>query len=592
MITKTLAVAMVLALVMGAGVVAATGTNSSQTTANVGNYLFSYNGTASTVTNLDYNSTNLNAGIASMIKVSAPSLSMPTGNGISVAIKMTNGSIIRTSDANLFLLFAGGMDITHSTAFVNLTLDHKAIPLKFKLNSSLYFGMGGFSTQMGISMGSVRAYGMDIEGIPVIVFGTSDANLSSNGLFLNYTSTSGHMVLGIVTNLSLRSYLLDHLQNNRAFAYNITTGLVSGDFLNFTFNQSTGIITGFNSTVDRQTVFSQIEVKGNGSLLQSGRAPVITTDTPVLMGSLFAYLNNTDLMTVHDNPSLESNFFVSNGTINFTLATGITATKFSPRGISSSFTGSELATNSNAFTYQAGGISGNVNAGSHGVYLSGNGFRGFLLLSQGELNVNGQVVSISTSELAHVAFVAPPGLQGSRNSDLNAVADGIIHGKVATQVVLTSENGVVNSQNMNYNASVNLTLINAASGRVNLAVSSSTHSGTSIAVFVPNTVISNSSKIVVKFDSTTVSAQTVNLVINSTDSLNATYSTVSVSGGFVVIVHIPHFSNHTIEITSAQTNSTSTIGSFLSSSTGLAIVGLVVVVVAVLAVAGIRRQRH
>jgi hypothetical protein len=590
MITKTLAVAMVLALVMGAGIVAATGTNSSQTTGKVGNYSFSYNSAASTVTNLDYNSTNLNAGIASMIKVNAQPLIMPTG--ISSSIKMANGSIIKTGNANLFLLFAGGMSITPPTAYVNLTLDHKATPLKFRLNSSLYFGMGGFSTTMGISMGSARAYGMDIEGIPVIVFGTSGANLSSNGLFLNYTSTSGHIVLGIVTNLSLRSYLLDHLQNNRAFTYNISTGLVSGDFLNFTFDQSTGIITNFNSVVDRQTVFSQIEVTGNGSLLQSGRAPVITTDTPVLMGSLFAYLNNTTLMTVHDNPSLESKFFVSNGTINFTLATGITATKFSPRGMSSSFDGYELATNSNDFAYEAGGISGNINAGSHGVYLSGNGFRGFLLLSHGDLNVTGQVVSISTSELTHVAFVAPPGLQGSRNSDLNAVADGIIHGKVATQVVLASNNGVVNSQNLNYNASVSLTLINAASGSVNLAVSSITHTGTSIAVFVPNTVISNSSKIVVKFDSTTVSAQTVNLVINSTDSLNATYSTVSVSGGFMVIVHIPHFSNHTIEITSAQTNSTSTIGSFLSSSTDLAVIGLVVVVVAVLAVVGIRRQRH
>ncbi len=95
-----------------------------------------------------------------------------------------------------------------------------------------------------------------------------------------------------------------------------------------------------------------------------------------------------------------------------------------------------------------------------------------------------------------------------------------------------------------------------------------------------------------KFDSTTINSESVNLVINSTNTVTATYSTVNVAGGFVVIVHVPHFSNHTIEITSAQTNSTSPLGPILGSTTDLVIVGVVIVVVAVGAVLGIRRKRH
>lgn len=591
MISRVFAIAMVLALVMGAGIVAAAGTNSSLPSATVGNFSFTYDKSASTITNLNYNSTNVNASIASMIKVEAQPF-IPLGNGMSSSVTLQNASVFQTRDENLFLLFAGGMSATPSSAYVNITLDHKAQPLKFGLNSSFYFGMGGFSTSMGLNMGSARVYGMDIDGMPVIIFGTSGANLSSNGLYLNYTSQSGHVILGIMTNLSLRSYLMERLHNDRAFTYNTTTGLVSGDFLNFTFSPSTGVIKNFNSAIDRQTVFAQIEVSGNGSLLESGRAPVIATDSPILIGSLFAYLNNTTLITIHDNPALESNFFVSNGTINFTLATGISATVFTTRGFSSNVAGSDLVTDSSGFALQAGGISGNVNAGSQGVYLSGNGFRGFLLISEGKLDLNGNVLSVSTSNLAHIAFVAPPGLQGSRNGNLDAMASGIINGRVATQAVIASQNGVINSQNVNYNASVNLSLKTATQGSVSLAVSSETHAGTSVAIFIPNSVISNSSKIVVKFDSTTINSESVNLVINSTNTVTATYSTVNVAGGFVVIVHVPHFSNHTIEITSAQTNSTSPLGPILGSTTDLVIVGVVIVVVAVGAVLGIRRKRH
>ena len=148
---------------------------------------------------------------------------------------------------------------------------------------------------------------------------------------------------------------------------------------------------------------------------------------------------------------------------------------------------------------------------------------------------------------------------------------------------ISSVNGSPNALSLQYNSSISMSLTNAGSGKVVLTVSSIDHRGNLVAIYVSNSLISNTSTVTVTIDGQSVTATTVNGTIDATSDLNAYYAAVQVSGGLLILIHVPHFSTHTVEISSSGSNGT-TASPLTPDNVGLILagIGIVAVVAAVL----------
>ncbi|MCL4330534.1 MAG: hypothetical protein M1533_06030 [Candidatus Thermoplasmatota archaeon] len=582
MAPKVMAVVMVLALIASAGVTIAASNDGGVSGTSVGNFSLNYNSTASTITDLSYKGDNNSVGLASYIKISN---SAPELLSMIPAVKMNNGSVLSTSNENAFILASGSLSITNSIK-INMTLYNQSSPVYVKLNSSLFFGGMG----MSVNTQSMALYEITVNGHPVIIFSNGNGTLSGNGYSLSFSARS-MLVVGMMAKMEFEDSIMQKLYSEKAFQYNSSTGQVTGSFLDFNINAKTGVISNFQSNLMNQKVFTSVYAFGNGDLTSSSSAPVIPVSSPVIIGSLFAYLNNTSLMVLRDNPSLVSNFFVSNGTMVFNVGTGITKiNEFGANATSDTYTGAEIDDSSGNFFNYSAGMSDQIDAGAHGIYLAGNGFRGFLFVNGGNISVTGSTITVQSNQTARISFVAPPGLQGSSSKAIEDINNAIMHGKIAAQISIDKTSSTPGSLTLSYNNSVSIQLTNASSGSLTFITSSLKHTGTVIAIFISNSVISNNSRLVVKFDNTVATVASENFTINTTSDVNAVYAVFKVSGGVEVLIHIPHFSTHTIQVyTASGTNTT-----LLSAFTGPIGVGFIIIVlvgiVAAVAMASRRKK--
>lgn len=580
MTPKVMAVVMVFALLASAGVAIAASTDAGAAGTTVGNFSLTYNSTASTISDLSYKGDNTTAGLASYVKISNAD---PSPLGVTSAIRLHNGSVLQTQNENAF--FLASASLLTGSIYINMTLYNQSTPLYMKLNSSLFFG------GMGMSMNtqSMALYEITVDGHPVIIFSNGNGTLSGNGYSLSFTSRD-MLVVGMMAKMEFEDSIMQKLYSEKTFQYNSTTGQVTGSFLDFNFNATTGVISNFQSNLVNQKVFTSIYAYGNGSLTSSTDTPVIPVSSPVVIGSLFAYLNNTSLTTIRDNPSLVSNFFVSNGTLVFQVGTGITRiSEFGANASTSVYTGSELDDSSGNFFNYSAGMSDHFEAGANGIYLSGNGFRGFLFINGGNISISGSTISVQTSHTARVSLVSPPGLQGSASRAIEDINNAIMHGKISAEISIDKTTGSTGSLTLSYNNSVSVQLTNASAGKLTFVASSLKHAGTVIAIFISNSVISNGSKLIVSFDNTVATLETENFTINTTNGVNAVYASFKVPGGVEVLIHIPHFSTHTIEVYTAS-NSTSVL-SEVSSPAGIGVIAVVLVgIVAAVAVVSRRKK--
>ena len=122
----------------------------------------------------------------------------------------------------------------------------------------------------------------------------------------------------------------------------------------------------------------------------------------------------------------------------------------------------------------------------------------------------------------------------------------------------------------------------AYQNRVQVQLSSQTQQGANIAIFIPNSVISNGSQFTLKLDNQVMTQlQDANGLLNSTSQNQAQYFIQAVNGGTLVIIHTPHFSTHTLEINGTSTTPTS---GFPYLWLGIGVVVVIAVIALVLAI--------
>lgn len=586
--TKIAVLGLVLALVLGFGTISyASAPSTGGTPAHVGDFSLTYNSSASVVSNVSYTDNGSSVSVAQSIYVNASASSVMSGfNFPSGYISLKNGSMFASIDGHALIAVDTG-----NSPSIEIAASYKMTRIYVDLSAETWFGnfMGA-----GMSLSAkMNVYEMILPGGGVaIIFGNSHS-VQKNSNTVEFSSTSSPLFLGIAIKQGFANYIREHISDTSRFTYNATTGVVSGKHVSFIF--SSGNISNFTYMDTNTVVFNSVKVSGNGSFESDNAIPVMPFNKPVIIGGLFAYASNTSITVVHDNPVAQSNFLVSNGTISFTVPSSLTVTQFNlSAGVRAGLNISASIYSNSMSGNVTFGMNGNIRAGSTGIYIHGGGFRAMMFIRGGDVHVSSNVISVKTSGVAKIEFLAPVGLQGAASTGISSVTTAIINNEVSTMEQVTYVNGSVHPVTVQYNSSVNMTLQHAVTNNVTLTVSSSNHRGTVVTVFVSSTIIAPGSKITVSFPGESINAYYagVNATIRATSVINAYYSTVNVTGGVLVVIHIPHFSNHTVDITS--TPSTSTPPPSLISGNGIYYLagGVAIVLVAAAAAVIYRRRKQ
>lgn len=583
-------VAIALMMVTSAvSVVATADTQGGHQSMGLGNFSFNDNATTSTILNLTYKNDNVNAVVSSSIVTKGTASNLAALSNSDFSKKTLNNVTVFTTGNENVLLFATTGSSLLSNPTMAFNLNGNVTQMKLTAAQKLYIEQ--HTNNKLINYASNQMYKVTVNNTTFYLFSNTDSTLSGNNITYHSSSfaTGSNLIVGVTSANWLKNTIEHEVSNdNRAFSYNNTTGMLSGSYISLQFNSSTGLINNYTDMLANVSVFSQISAEGNGSIGNGNPGPVFPTSQPIVAGSVFYFANNTAVYQVHDNPVALSNFYLSNGTMNFSVASNLNISTYNPPGEDGSH--SNLSSNITNYSNVDLGDQYDVQSSSI-VFLHNSTFSGSLFVRGANVTVNGSNVIVSTSGIAHITFAAPPGLQHIRKNVENDIQYAINHGRLAALVVLGSH-GLGNSNvSMNYNGSVQVAVQNVSTNKVFVQVSSKTHEGNNIAIFVPNNVISNSSKITMKFDNQTITlSSNMGNVINATSTTNASFYYMSVKGGTLVIIHVPHFSTHTIEIVNASAVSTTpTLPKGDALYIGLGIVGIIAIV------AGVslsRRRKH
>jgi hypothetical protein len=562
------------------------GDNADTSTASSGNYVFSANVTASTLTNLSYQGENGSLLLASEVFASssnAISFSMSFGQNV---LKLDNATILKNGQENVFLMLSNKMG-----SYQNYTLNPMGNISKVKLD--LRTQMQDTMMNMGMNFGANFAmnstvYSFIVNESEFYIFSNGQSTLNSHALSFH---SSGYLLTGIISFGGLVNSVnhYRYVMENR-FSYNSSTGNVTGKYASFNLNASSGMVSSFTENSLNKTIFESAYVTGNGAMFAQAQFPAMPKDTPIIMGSLLVYGNSTAIIAVHDNPALESAFVIDNGTLHLKLAPGLNASIVTTLGADVSMS-AEVGWNLSKTDNEALDLNGNIEAGHHAVLIQGNGVVAYLLLHNAMVNVSGNTISINSTGISQVAFVSPPGLQG-KNFTLNSeIQKAIDNGRIAAEISISGTSSASVNVTISFNTTVNAVVTSVSNGKVilNLSAAAGHHMGTNVLIFVSNSVIANGSTIHLLFDGQQVSLTSVNGVINATSSIDASFATIKVSGGTLVVLHVPHFSNHTVEIYSGSATS-SPLG-ILSQNVDLVVLGAVLAVIVALSAVAVRIRK-
>lgn len=419
---------------------------------------------------------------------------------------------------------------------------------------------------------------------------------SESGSNLTFYSNESAMFIPLMAGLIIRgnvqAMIQEHSYENHEnnFTYNQSTGNVTGKFVTFNINKASGQISNFTANETGQQVFSGVRSEGNGNITANADLPVIRT--PVMtVGGLFVYSKGSAMYAIHNNPSLESKFLVYNGTINLTLSGNLTASEFSTPGRGISCNTSELSSNLSYIANVSFGYNHRIESGPISVLINNSNFYGFLLINNGNLQITGKTLIVTSplNQIASVSFVAPVGLQRMDYEYQHMLSYAFTHGKLASYVSVGMSNSVHSNITMALNTSVDLSVTSLTYGKLALQLSSTEHTGTAVGLFISNQVINSTGKIYVYLDGTAITLSSYNNVINSTSDTNAFYAVIPESAGMLLIVHVPHFSNHTLVVSSSPLSNS---GSGLPSL-GIydyAVIGVVAAAIASIMV--VRRKKN
>lgn len=392
-------------------------------------------------------------------------------------------------------------------------------------------------------------------------------------------STSGSFNSSINTHFQ-------HMHNYGArLMYNATTGNISGRFLTANFNSTTGVFSNITYNLTSTQLISKMYANGTTAFGTSPFTQWFTNNVNVI-GNLFMYANASSFLVMHNNPTIETNMMVYNGTINIYVPTGATIynTSSNPQ-VSTTANASlnaqantSIFTNSNLALNTMVNFNNTVNAGRQMIIIDNNGTIAMLFVHNGSFKITGHEISISSAKgkPVFVNMVVPPGMQ--KITDNSTFMHGIMNGIISSEIDLNMVNGTLTNSTLYYNSSLHMVFTGKTSSTESFDVNSSVNHHTIVAIFIGNNVTTNTGHAYVKFDGKIASYVTVSTLMNETSSSNAYYSYVNSSSGMYVLMYIPHFSNHTIEVSDVPFKA-------VNNYTEYYIIGGIIAIIAIIGVA-------
>ncbi len=392
-------------------------------------------------------------------------------------------------------------------------------------------------------------------------------------------STSGNFNSSINTHFQ-------HMHNYGArLMYNATTGNISGRFLTANFNSTTGVFSNITYNMTSTQLISKMYANGTTAFGTSPFTQWFTNNVNVI-GNLFMYANASSFLVMHNNPTIETNMMVYNGTINIYVPTGATIynTSSNPQ-VSTTANASlnaqantSIFTNSNLALNTMVNFNNTVNAGRQMIIIDNNGTIAMLFVHNGSFKITGHEISISSAKgkPVFVNMVVPPGMQ--KITDNSTFMHGIMNGIISSEIDLNMVNGTLTNSTLYYNSSLHMVFTGKTSSTESFDVNSSVNHHTIVAIFIGNNVTTNTGHAYVKFDGKIASYVTVSTLMNETSSSNAYYSYVNSSSGMYVLMYIPHFSNHTIEVSDVPFKA-------VNNYTEYYIIGGIIAIIAIIGVA-------
>lgn len=586
------AIAVVFILASGSAIsLASSGNiNGAITTKTIDGYSVSYNSTSGFIKDVSYEyMTGGHVTLASGIYVNGTQIS--THMFLKNEISLDSGRVVIFGNNVPQSIGIMTGSTGHSNMDIHLNESARVLQSNFRLSSSSQFQFGGMGmkTYSGMQFRSYEIMNGNFSGV-IVTDGKVSLTGSNSNTVMSIEQVNSTFMEKItplfavfVTSQNIQNLLQNHknqLLSNK-FAYNATTGKVVGKYVSFQFNNSTNTVSNMNLTSHsiNSTLFSSVKISGNGTIGRGFNIPSFKIGSVDTYGSIFFYANDTYIMTVHDNPVAQSSYIVNNGTIIFSLPDHSNVSMLRMNGFDTRVNESMVLSGSSFQEKEMFGLNNRVSFGTEVLKINTPNVTEMMVVNGGNITVkNNSTITVKTGKYAMINVVVPPGLHNLGKYE-KRLDNALSSGKIAAEL---SINGNTNSQNftMSFNSTVITNITSISSGHAIISVSAlpGHKQGTNVVIFLSNTFLQNSHNVYIKFDGTVISSMSMNGLLNDTSSVSAAYSVYAESNGDLVIMHIPHFSKHTIEVSNTEfPSTTATVSSLLIPVIGVVIAAAVIV---------------
>ncbi|MFG1502847.1 MAG: hypothetical protein AAE984_05895 [Cuniculiplasma divulgatum] len=586
------AIAVVFILASGSAIsLASSGNiNGAITTKTIDGYSVSYNSTSGFIKDVSYEyMTGGHVTLASGIYVNGTQIN--TNMFLKNEISLDSGRVVIFGNNVPQSIGIMTGSTGHSNMDIHLNESARVLQSNFRLSSSSQFQFGGMGmkTYSGMQFRSYEIMNGNFSGV-IVTDGKVSLTGSNSNTVMSIEQVNSTFMEKItplfavfVTSQNIQNLLQNHknqLLSNK-FAYNATTGKVVGKYVSFQFNNSTNTVSNMNLTSHsiNSTLFSSVKISGNGTIGKGFNIPSFKIGSVDTYGSIFFYANDTYIMTVHDNPVAQSSYIVNNGTIIFSLPDHSNVSMLRMNGFDTRVNESMVLSGSSFQEKEMFGLNNRVSFGTEVLKINTPNVTEMMVVNGGNITVkNNSTITVKTGKYAMINVVVPPGLHNLGKYE-KRLDNALSSGKIAAEL---SINGNTNSQNftMSFNSTVITNITSISSGHAIISVSAlpGHKQGTNVVIFLSNTFLQNSHNVYIKFDGTVISSMSMNGLLNDTSSVSAAYSVYAESNGDLVIMHIPHFSNHTIEVSNTEfPSTTATVSSLLIPVIGVVIAAAVIV---------------
>ena len=568
------------------------GNASAQVTAvEAGNYTLSYDPVTSTIYNITYANPNYTILTASqVVTVGKNSTVAPQEYCYVNNVADLSAVSIYTTDDNDMLLLS-----TTSPAvgvFPNITVALPSVATQVTATSLTGLYSTSNTNSLLFSFFNNTMYRMNVTGGFILYMSNSPSTLSQDGktiIFTNTTiATSSSLIVGMTPSGTIK-YSIEKQALNKSLSvnpliYDSSTGQVTGTYLSLTFDNSTGTIHDYTNVYSNTVVFKSISTKGYGTFGNGYLSPLFPSTDPLVVGNALFFANQTSIFRIYNNIATLSDFFTSNGTLTMVVSPGLNISTMHFAHNSPGI-GHAYGHSFGNFTGMTVGNQFTVMAAPTIISISNSTFKGQLFVHEGAVSVSGNTISISTTSVSYVQFVAQNHYFNYSLQLQNQLQYALKNGHLGAFIYLGSAQTTPYNYTYYYNSSLNLSLQHAYQNRVQVQLSSQTQQGANIAIFIPNSVISNGSQFTLKMDNQVMTQlQDANGLLNSTSQNQSQYFIQAVNGGTLVIIHTPHFSTHTLEINGTSTTPTTPTSGFPYLWLGIGVLVVIAVIALVLTI--------